>query len=95
MELLRVAGKLASMLLMDQQSKRDSLRGKWGRWRWAWLALAAIGVLSTPGAILDAINLNRSEHRLGFITVIAFSIRFAQIYGFTWLWWKTRPYKAT
>jgi hypothetical protein len=81
-----------SMTGMDQlDQEKDSLRGKWKRWRWAWLALAVAGVVTTPAAVISAIDLYRSDHRLGFVVPLGLGIRFAQIYGFTWLWWKTRP----
>ena len=77
---------------MDQRDlKKDSLRGKWQRWRWLWLVLAAIGVLMTPTAVMNVINLYRLDHRLGFVAPLALAIRFAQIYVFSCLWWKTRP----
>lgn len=45
----------------------------------------------TPGAVSNAIETYRLEHKLGVIILTAFAIRLAQIYAFTWLWWKTRP----
>jgi Na+/H+ antiporter NhaA len=78
--------------MVDQfNQKKDSLRGKWSRSRWIWLALAAVGVVMTPAAVINVIDLYRADHRLGFVIPLGLSIRFAQIYGFTWLWWKTRP----
>ena len=60
--------------------------------------MAAIGIVTTPSAVADAIGVYRSDHRLGFLGFvgpIAFGIRFATIYVFRWLWWKTRPEKAS
>jgi hypothetical protein len=48
----------------------------------------------TPNAVINAIDFYRSDQRLGFVMPLALIIRFAQIYGFTWLWWKTRPEEA-
>ena len=76
---------------MVLEQKKDSLRGKWRRWRWLWLAIAAVGLVMTPNAVINAIDLYRSNHRLLFVMPIGLGIRFAQIYGFAWLWWKTRP----
>lgn len=64
---------------------------KWRRMRWAWFALAVLGVVLTPGAILNAIDLYQTNHKLGFVIPIAFAIRFTQIWFFAWLWWKYRP----
>jgi hypothetical protein len=89
---LSVCNTHESMIAMVQiDQKKDSLRGKWKRWRWAWLALAVVGVVMTPAAVFNAIDLYRSDHRLGFAIPLGLSIRFAQIFGFSWLWWKTRP----
>jgi hypothetical protein len=61
------------------------------RFRWAWFALALIGVLETPFAIVDAIQFARSNHGLAPIMLIAFPIRFGMIWFFFWLWWQYRP----
>jgi hypothetical protein len=79
------------MLGMD---KLEPKPGNWRRMRWAWFALAVLGVLLTPGAILSAIDLYKTDHKLGFVIPIAFTIRFAQIWFFTWLSWKCRPLKS-
>lgn len=79
------------MLGADQpEQKKDSVRGKWKWWRWGWLAIAVLGLLQTPSEVIKTVALYRSDHTLGFSILIAFIIRFAQIYVFAWLWWKTR-----
>lgn len=65
--------------------------GKWRRMRWAWLALSVLGVLTTPGAILHAMDLYKADHKFSFMIFIAFAIRFGEIWVFAWLWWKYRP----
>ena len=80
------------MFGVDQpDQKKDSVRGKWKWWRWGWLTIAALGLLQTPSEVIKAFALYRSNHTLTFSILIAFIIRFAQIYVFAWLWWKTRP----
>jgi hypothetical protein len=75
---------------MDQWELK---RGHWKRMRWLWLALSIFGMLSTPSAIVDALNNYKADHRFGWITLLAFTIRFGQIWLFAWLWWKCRPLK--
>jgi hypothetical protein len=68
--------------------------GNWKRMRWVWLALAIWGLLATPGALIDAFNFYRTEHRLGWIIPLAFALRFGQIWLFAWLWWRCPPANA-
>ena len=66
----------------------------WGRkLRWLWFVIAVIGILQTPGAVISAIRLASSDHRLVFIPFIALPIRFGMIFLFLWLWWTYRPQK--
>jgi hypothetical protein len=67
----------------------------WRRVRWGWFVIALIGILMTPGAVMSAIESYRSDHKWAWILPIAFSIRFAQIWFFLWLWWKYRPSTQT
>jgi len=69
--------------------------GKWKWSRWGCLIIAVIGVLMTPQAIINAIQLYKSDHKLGFVMPLAFALRFAQIWVFAWVWWKTRPVPKT
>ena len=69
---------------------------KWARkFRWGWFAIAVIGILQTPTAVISAIHLVSSDHRLTPIIPIAFAIRFGMIWLFLKLWWDTRPIKET
>jgi hypothetical protein len=90
--LARRPESLRGVLGVDQpDQKKDSVRGKWRWWRWGWLAIAALGLLQTPSEVIKTVALYQSDHTSGFSIFIGFSIRFAQIYVFAWLWWKTRP----
>jgi hypothetical protein len=60
------------------------------KFRWGWFAVACFAILTTPGAVIDAIQLFRSDHRLGFILPVAFVIRVGMIWWFLKLWWDTR-----
>jgi len=57
----------------------DLKHPNWQRFRSLWLAIAAVGLLTTPSAVINAVNLYHSEYRLGFLIPVAFSIRLAQI----------------
>jgi hypothetical protein len=59
--------------------------------RWGWLSLVVVSILTTPSAIMDAIHLGRSDHRLIFVIPLAFTIRFAVTWWFFRLWWVSRP----
>ena len=48
---------------------------KLARFRWLWFAAAALMALSTPGAIVSAIHLAQSNHKLILISNIALAIR--------------------
>jgi hypothetical protein len=71
--------------------KWELKRGHWRRMRWLWLALSLLGLISTPSAVLDAVENYKTDHRLGWIIPLAFGMRFGQIWLFAWLWWKCRP----
>jgi hypothetical protein len=66
-------------------------RSKWSRMRWGWFAIAALGILQTPTAIIHAIQFANSYHRLAPVMVLAFAIRIAMIWFFLRLWWQFRP----
>jgi hypothetical protein len=59
--------------------------------RWGWLFLVVVSILTTPSAVVDAIHLGRSDHRLMFVIPLAFIIRFAVTWWFFKLWWGSRP----
>lgn len=64
---------------------------KWRRMRWLWFAIAVVGILQTPNAIINAIQLVRSNHWMALIAVLGFAIRFGMIWLFLKLWWQFRP----
>jgi hypothetical protein len=66
-------------------------KAKLARFRWLWFALAILAALGTPGALIDAIHLAQTDHRLVVIVILAKAMRFGWIYLFLWLWWKYRP----
>ncbi|MCU1222547.1 MAG: hypothetical protein JWQ42_640 [Edaphobacter sp.] len=76
---------------MDQWELK---RGHWRRMRWLWLASSILGVLSTPSAMVNALDDYKTNHSFGWIVLLAFAMRFGQIWLFAWLWWKCRPFKA-
>jgi hypothetical protein len=57
------------------------------------MAISILGLISTPSAVIDAVANYRIDHKFGWIILIAFSMRFGQIWLFAWLWlwWKCRP----
>jgi hypothetical protein len=59
--------------------------------RWLWLAFSLLGLISTPAAVFDAIDIYKTDQRLGWIIPLGFALRFGQIWLFAWLWWKCRP----
>lgn len=68
---------------------------EWTRkFRWLWFAIGLIGLLQTPFAVMDAVDLVRSDHRLVFVPFVAFPIRLGMIGLFFWLWWATRRLNA-
>jgi hypothetical protein len=82
-----------NLVTMSQSSLE---KPKWIRkFRWGWFAIAAIGILQTPMAVINAVHLVGSNHRLAPIIPIAFVIRFGMIWLFLKLWWDTRPIKET
>ena len=54
-------------------------RGHWSRMRWLWLAFSLLGLISTPGAVFDALNTYKADHRLGWIIPVAFAMRFGHL----------------
>ena len=64
---------------------------KWRRMRWCWFAIAIVGISQTPSAIITAIHLVKSDHRMALIVVLGFAIRFGMIWLFLKLWWQFRP----
>ncbi len=62
--------------------------------RWLWFAIGAWGLLQTPFAVRDVMNLVRSDHNLMFVLFIALPMRLLLIGVFFWLWWGTRTRKA-
>jgi hypothetical protein len=75
---------------MDQS---DVQKPKWRRIRWAWFAFAAYAILGTPTAIIGAIEMGKSHHRLAPVMLIALAIRGLMIWFFLALWWQLRPAK--
>jgi hypothetical protein len=74
--------------------KSDRKLPDWTRkFRWLWFAVAVIGIIQTPGAILSAIRLVHADHRLAFLPFVALPIRIGMICMFLWLWWIARPVK--
>ena len=71
----------------SESAKKPKLR----RTRWLWFAMAVVGVLQTPNAIINAIQLVKSDHRMAVVAVLAFAIRFGMIWLFLKLWWQFRP----
>jgi hypothetical protein len=65
------------------------------RFRWVWFAIAALSIVETPHAILTAIVLGRSDHRLIPIIPLGFAIRFAFTWWFFKLWWSYRNESKT
>jgi hypothetical protein len=63
--------------------------------RWLWFGIAVLTILQTPDAVMSAIHLVKSDHRLGWIVPVAFAIRFGTIWLFLKLWWRSRPSKET
>jgi hypothetical protein len=61
------------------------------KFRWGWFLIAVFSILTTPNAIITAIQLGKSDHRLIPILPIAFAIRFAMTWWFLKLWWTHRP----
>ena len=64
---------------------------KWRRVRWLWFAIAVVGILQTPNAIINAIHLVKPNHWMAFLAVLGFAIRFGMIWLFLKLWWQFRP----
>jgi hypothetical protein len=64
---------------------------KWSRMRWLWFAIAPFEILQTPTAIINALHLANSSHRLAPVMVLAFAIRVGMIWLFLKLWWQFRP----
>jgi len=64
---------------------------KLARFRWLWFAVAALMALSTPSAIVSAIHMAQSDHRLILIFILALAMRIGWIWLFLWLWWKYSP----
>ena len=63
---------------------------KFKRTRWLWFAVAVIGILQTPDAIVKAIQLVKSDHWMSSVVVLGFVIRFGVIWLFLKLWWQFR-----
>ncbi len=64
-----------------------------GWMRWLWFAMATIGSLTTPSAMISAIHEGKADHRMIAIMILAFAIRLGMIGLFYDLWWKSRPLK--
>ena len=64
---------------------------KWRRMRWLWFAIAVLGILQTPNAIINAIHLVNSDRRMALVALLGFAIRFGMIWLFLKLWWQFRP----
>ncbi|HEY6388450.1 MAG TPA: hypothetical protein VIX91_22450 [Candidatus Acidoferrum sp.] len=65
------------------------------KYRWLFFALAAIGIIQTPFAILSAISEARADHRLILPLLLALTIRFAMLGFFSKIWWDTRSSSET
>ena len=64
---------------------------KWRRVGWLWFAIAVVGILQTPNAIINAIHLVKPHQWMAFLVVLGFAIRFGMIWLFLKLWWQFRP----
>ena len=64
------------------------------RFRWGWLIIAVIEILETPSAVISAVRMVHSDHRLWFVPFISFPIHFGMIWFFLKLWWDYRPEKG-
>jgi hypothetical protein len=60
---------------------------------WLWFAIAVIGILQTPDAVISAVHSASSDHRLAPILVLAFAIRVVMIWLFLKFWWDSRSAK--
>ena len=69
----------------------DKTRLKWQRIRWLWFALATLGLLGTPSAVLSAVEVCRADHRMIWIFILAFSLRLGLIGLLYQVWWRYRP----
>jgi hypothetical protein len=73
---------------MENYRNKPSLR----KYRWLFLALAAIGIVGTPSAIVSAVRTVGDHSTVFLITVfgLAFLIRLFMISFFLKIWWDTR-----
>jgi hypothetical protein len=55
---------------------------------WIGLLVAAALILTTPGAVVTAVDLVRSDHILALVLPFAFAIRFGLIWWLTKRWWE-------
>ena len=75
-------------------SQSSSKLPDWARkLRWLWFAIGAWGLLQTPFAVRDVVNLVHSDRNLMFVMFIAFPMRLLLIGVFFWLWWGARARK--
>jgi hypothetical protein len=84
--------EMETSLSSDASTKSDrAKKPKWRRMRWSWFAIAVVGILQTPNAIINAIQLVKSDHWMALVAVLGFAIRFGMIWLFLKLWWQFRP----
>jgi len=60
------------------------------KYRWLFFALAAIAIMQSPFATLNAISSATIDHRMILPMIIALSIRFTFVGFFLKIWWDTR-----
>jgi len=71
----------------------DIQKPKWTRMRWLWSAIAIVGIIGTPNAIIGAFNLGKSNLALSPIAIVALIIRVVMVWFLLKLWWQFRPEK--
>jgi hypothetical protein len=65
------------------------------KFRWAFFAVAVLGIAQTPSAISSAYSAASKTHWLILAFLEAFAIRFLTIWMFLYLWWDTRSTQNT
>jgi hypothetical protein len=88
---IRAQGQIESKGVSGSPMKYEGLR----KLRWLFFAVAAIGIVYTPSAILTVFSITRSDHRLIIPSVGALVIRLLFIGFFLKIWWETGKKSGT
>jgi hypothetical protein len=90
-KLFRKPKAAVEMRTTEDDATNQQQQPRLARFRWLWLAVAALLALTTPGAIVSAVHLAQTDHRMVLIAILALTMRLGWISLFLWLWWKHRP----